>query len=55
MVVLLLSLMTLPTTHQPDIQTQFLDQTSITSFLFNYILEIVVTCEQLECSWNIIA
>jgi len=50
-----LILMTLPTPQQPNIRFHFPDQRSITSCLFDLILETVVSHEELECSWEIIA
>jgi hypothetical protein len=52
---ILFSLMTLSTTRQPDMHIQFLDQTNISSCLFDYILETATTCERLEHSWSVIS
>ena len=50
-----LILMTLPTPQQPNIRFNFRDQRSITSCMFDLILETSLSHEQLEHSWEVIA
>jgi hypothetical protein len=51
----LLILMTFPTPQQPNLGFYFPIQESIASSLFDFIAETVVSREQLEHSWEVIA
>jgi hypothetical protein len=48
------SLMTLPTPQQPNIRFHLPNQRSITSGLFDFVLETAPTHEELERSWEVI-
>jgi hypothetical protein len=47
--------MTFPTPQQPNIRFHLPDQRSITSGLFDFVLETTLTHEELERSWEVIA
>jgi hypothetical protein len=46
--------MTLPTLQQPNIRFCLPEQRSISLGPFDFVLETNLTCEELECSWEVI-